>query len=124
VTTLKLTLMTLYIILGFVLGAYLPVTLSVIFVYIRNEWKNAIRSLRSFIRLLWGVVLRIVASFAMLFVIFMVVGILAGVEPKAVEKDITAALGFSVMAGFLGSIALFIFGYFYGRRQRRRESLG
>ncbi len=123
-TTLKLTLMTLYIILGFVLGAYLPVTLSVIFVYIRNEWKNAIKSLRSFIRLLWGVFLRIVASFAMLFVILMVVGILTGVEPKAVEKDSAAALGFSVMAGFLGSIALFIFGYFYGRRQRRRESLG
>ena len=116
--------MTLYIILGFVLGAYLPVTLSVIFVYIRNEWKNAIKSLRSFIRLLWGVFLRIVASFAMLFVILMVVGILTGVEPKAVEKDSAAALGFSVMAGFLGSIALFIFGYFYGRRQRRRESLG
>jgi len=118
---LKLSDLILSGIFGFVAGAYLPATLGFIFLYIRKAWKSRIRSFWFFVRLLWGVVWRIVGSFAMVIAIAAVIDALGGFQ----RHDATgyAVTGLSMLAGFFGSIALFIFGYVLGRVQRRRESV-
>jgi hypothetical protein len=117
---LNVTDIILYSIFGFVTGAYLPATLFFVFRYIRKEWTSRIRSFWFFVRLLWGVVWRIVGSFAMLIAVIVVIGIITDFKTDDRSGPV---IGLSSLAGFFGSIALFIFGYVLGRVQRRRESV-
>jgi hypothetical protein len=97
---------------AFVLGAYLPMTLAVLFRYVLGWWKTATTSLGSIARLILGIAWRIFASLAFLFAIL----ILIGANTDAGEdNDVARVLLFS---GFLGSIALFIIGYVHGRWRR------
>ena len=101
---MNVTDILLFSIFGFVTGAYLPATVFLLLRYVRNEWTSGIRSSWFFVRLIWGSVWRIVGSFAMLIAVLVVIGIITDFK-----KGNEAVIGLSMLAGFFGSIALFIF---------------
>jgi len=105
----------------FVGGAFIPATVIVLIAYVR-WWRGQEHS--SFVRLIWGILLRIAGAFLILMIVLVIGGVSTdAVEAGGISKEVSVPIYMICMfAGLFGSIALGVFAYRRGRRQRLQMS--